>query len=61
MADVIGGAWRVFIVSDPFMVSRCKISYVTDYLDGTGAEVSGFAIITDHNKELIDQDTMSTP
>ncbi|ANZ44342.1 1-propanol dehydrogenase PduQ [Cloacibacillus porcorum] len=43
LADAVGGARRVFIVSDPFMVSSGKISYVTDYLEGTGAEYEIFS------------------
>ena len=43
LADAVGGARRVFIVSDPFMVSSGKISYVTDYLKGTGAEYEIFS------------------
>ena len=104
LADVVGGARRGFIVSDPFMVSSGKISYChrlssgdgarivefkPDHVvvlgggfpidsaktivffahqhglspcpltvilttSGTGSSVSGLAVITDHNKELID-------
>ena len=43
LADAVGGARRVFIVSDPFMVSSGKVSYVTDYLQGSGAEYEIFS------------------
>ena len=43
LAEAVGGARRVFIVCDPFMVSSGKVSYVTAYLQGTGAEYDIFS------------------
>ena len=43
LESAIGRAQKVFLVSDPFMVSSGKISYVTDFLDSKNIQYTVFS------------------